>query len=188
MYRSETSTKVSGLCFGSYQAALQVLISGGVAVRGGSEGWHYWCISWTLLVPVFEKQTLRVRLFENKITTFDIGTEQLLEFQNLLEITASFCVTRIVFTFRLGLWPRRSQSVGPLSKWHAYKFILRTQTQPSGIHQLGVKNTPHLWHRHAATNYVTKWVGFNWKNRYFPPLAFLRGHWLKTRHTYPTEV
>jgi hypothetical protein len=49
------------------------------------------------LVPDFEKQTLRVRLFNKKITTFDIGTEQMLEFQNLFEITVNFCVNCVAF-------------------------------------------------------------------------------------------
>ena len=56
------------------------------------------------------------------------------------------------------------------------------------MHQLGVKNTPHHRHRHATTNYVIKWVGFNWKTRHFPPLAFLRGHWPKRRQKNPPEV
>ena len=56
------------------------------------------------------------------------------------------------------------------------------------MHQLGVKNTPHHQHRHATTNYVTKWVGFNWKTRHFPPLEFLRGYWLKRRQKCPPEV
>ena len=38
-------------------------------------------------VSNFEKQTLCVRLFNKKITTFDMGTEQIFEFQNLFEIT-----------------------------------------------------------------------------------------------------
>jgi hypothetical protein len=94
------------------------------------------------LVPGLDKKPLRVRLFEKKITTFDIGTKKMLEFQNVLETTVTFCVTRVVCTCRWTLRPRKSQGVVYFSKWHAYKFSLRTQTQPSSMHQLGVKNTP----------------------------------------------
>ena len=113
------------------------------------------------LVPGLEKQTLRVRLFEKKITTFDIGTKQMLEFQNLLKSTITFCVIHVVCTSKWVLRPRKSQRMVHFSKWHAYKFSLRTQTQPSSMHQLDVKNTPHHRHQHATTNYVKKWVGFN---------------------------
>ena len=112
----------------------------------------------------------------------------MLEFQNLLKSTITFCVIHVVCTSKWALRPRKSQRVVQFSKWHAYKFSLRTQTQPSSMHQLGVKNTPHHRHRHATTNYVTKWVGFNWKTRHFPPLAFLRGHWPKRRQKNPPEV
>ena len=59
------------------------------------------------MVPDFEKQTLRDRPFNKKITTFDIGTEQMLEFQNLFEITVFFFVNCVVVTFRWEIQPRR---------------------------------------------------------------------------------
>ena len=98
----------------------------------------------------------RVRLFNKKITTFDIGTEQMLEFQNPFERTVFFCVNCVVFTFRWGKQPSRSQSVAPLSEWHACKLSMRTQTQPSSMHQSDVKNTSRHQHGYAPQTVVVK--------------------------------